>query len=46
MELFLGWEAQIWWDQMMMNWFSNVVSTQDGANLTLTGGVLRNQITF
>jgi hypothetical protein len=45
-ELFLGWEAQIWWDQMMMNWFSNVVSTQEGANLTLTGGILKNQITF
>lgn len=45
-ELMLGWEQEVWWDQMRMNWFSNLVSQPDGADLTLHGLFLKSKINF
>ena len=42
----IGWEGQIWWDQMRMNSFSTIVSSENGNNLTFTGIFWRNQVNF
>jgi hypothetical protein len=36
----LGWEMQIWWRQLRMNWFSTLVTPPDGSDLTLNGPFL------
>ena len=46
LELQIGWEEQIWWDQMRVDWFSSVVSQPNGANLTLNGLYIRNKLDF
>jgi hypothetical protein len=44
--LALGWESQIWWDQMQMNWFSTIVMPNGKSNLTINGVVFKGAIKF
>lgn len=46
LELMLGWETQIWWRQMRMNWFSTLANQPDGSDLTLQGPFARMTLTF
>jgi hypothetical protein len=46
LELTLGWEAQIWWRQMRMNWMSTATLPPQGADLTIQGPFFRGSWNF
>ena len=46
LELTLGWEAQIWWRQMRMNWLSTTAYPPEGADLTLQGPFFKGSWNF
>lgn len=46
LELTVGWETQVWWRQMRMNWFSTLASPPDGSDLTLHGPFVRLSLGF
>jgi hypothetical protein len=45
-ELDAGWEMQIWWRQMRMNWFSTIPGPPEGGDLTLSGPFLKAMFCF
>ncbi len=46
LELTLGWESQIWWGQMRMNWWSTAVLPPEGSTLTVKGPFFRGAFNF
>ena len=46
LELILGWECQIWWRQMRLDWYSTVVYPPAGSDLYLQGPFMRAFLTF
>jgi Legionella pneumophila major outer membrane protein precursor len=46
LELTVGWETQVWWRQMRMNWFSTLAFPPDGSDLTLHGPFIRLSLGF
>jgi hypothetical protein len=42
----IGWEVQIWRNQMRMDWFNGFIEAQQGSDLTLYGLFVRGMITF
>ncbi|MBF8264060.1 MAG: mOMP-like family protein [Parachlamydiales bacterium] len=46
LELTLGWEAQVWWRQMRINWWSTMTMNNQGADLVLQGPFLRGSLNF
>lgn len=46
LELTIGWETQMWWRQMRMNWFSTLAFPPDGSDLTLHGPFARLSLGF
>ena len=46
LELTMGWETQVWWRQMRMNWFSTLAFPPDGSDLTLHGPFIRLSLGF
>lgn len=45
-DLGVGWEVQVWRNQMRMDWFKGFIETPQGADLTLYGLFVRGMITF
>jgi len=46
LEFALGWEVQVWQQQMRLNYFSTFVSTPSGSDLSLYGPFFRIQLGF
>jgi hypothetical protein len=46
LELTLGWESQIWWGQMRMNWWSTIVLPPQGSTLTVKGPFFKAACSF
>ncbi len=46
LEFVLGWECQVWWRQMRLDWYSTVVYPPAGSDLYLQGPFMRAFLTF
>lgn len=46
LEAMIGWESQIWWRQMRVNWWSTTTQNNQGADLALNGPFFRMALNF